>query len=72
MYEIFCIYSSISGRPELVLTGLVVVVKLHHSVLYVGHFVISEEWESDANLGLGELQMGAEKSVIICDVTKYA
>lgn len=35
---------------QTVLTRFIVVVNLHHSILYVGHFVISEDWKSDANL----------------------
>lgn len=46
---------------EAVLTRFVVVVHLHHGILYVGHFVISEEWKSDANLWLSNLQMEAKK-----------
>ena len=42
---------------EVVLTSFIVVVNLHHSVLHTGHFVVSDNWKSDADLGLVELQI---------------
>lgn len=35
---------------ETVLTRFIVVVHPHHSILYMGHFVISKDRKSDANL----------------------